>query len=361
MSLRVIGLAMLMASPAVADDITVSAKRLDTFDGVVIGGSVQGLVFQGGLELTSGASTFGGLSAIGFVGTDNRLVMVSDRGRFVSGQLLYDAAEAPAGLADVTITPIQNASGRDLPRAFARDAEALTVIERPDGKALVRVGFENLTRVADFHLVDNVPVGAAMDVTIPDWLTRTRTNQSLEAVCLAPAASPVAGSTLLLTEGVIDAVGNHAGWLLGKADKGPISYRAGEGTDPTDCAFLPDGDLLVLERGVSMLAFTARLVRVKAADVRPGTPIAGEVLFSGAGGDLDNMEGLAVHRRLRARRASRWCRTTISTTGNGACCSSSRSRRDGPQRHHGVHQQPVGREQEERRQELHAEVATRER
>jgi hypothetical protein len=295
MRLRAFVLAILLASPAVADDITVSATQIDTFDGVAAGGNVQGLVFKGGLELNSTAATFGGLSAIGFVGGEGRLVMVSDRGRFVSGRLLYGAGEVPQGLADVTIMPIQNASGRDLPRAFARDAEALAIIERPDGKAIARVGFENLTRVADFRLVDGVPTGAAMDVAIPDWLSGTRTNQSLEAVCVAPAASPVAGSTLLVTEGVIDTDGNHSGWLLGKSDKGPVAYRSGEGTDPTDCAFLPNGDLLVLERGVSMLVFTARLARVKAADVKPGAVMTGEVLFEGAGGDLDNMEGLAVH------------------------------------------------------------------
>lgn len=285
----------LAATGCLADEATVNAARLDRFDGVPVGGTIQHLVFAGGLVMQSATDTFGGLSAIGFVGTEGRLVMVSDRGNFVSGRLLYDASEAPLALAGVRIEPIQNTKGRDLPRAFARDAEALTVVERPDGHSVVRVGFENLTRVADFALADGVPGGPAMDVTIPDWLTNTRTNQSLEAVCLAPPSSPVAGSTLLLTEGVIDNDGNHSGYLLGKADKGPLSYRSGAGTDPTDCAFLPNGDLLVLERGVSLLSFAMRLVRIPAVAVGPGAVMQGDVLFSGVGGDLDNMEGLAVH------------------------------------------------------------------
>jgi len=32
------------------------------------------------------------------------------------------------------------------------------------------VGFENLTRVADFDLVNGIPAGAAHEVLIPDWL-----------------------------------------------------------------------------------------------------------------------------------------------------------------------------------------------
>lgn len=291
------GVAVLMtAAGSTAYDATVTAVQLPRFQNVGVGERTQGLIYRGGLQLHSATDTFGGLSAIGFVGTDGRLVMVSDRGNFVSGRLIYDAAGAPLSLIGVGISAIQNSRGADLPRAFARDAEALTVIERPDNKSVVRVGFENLTRVADFHLENGVPAGPAMEVVIPDWLTATRTNESLEAVCLAPPASPVAGSTLLLTEGVIDNDGAHSGWLLGKNDKGPLSYRSGSGTDPTDCAFLPNGDLLVLERGVALVNFAARLVRVPAAAVRPGAQLDGEVLFEGTGGDLDNMEGLAVHR-----------------------------------------------------------------
>ena len=285
----------LLTNTTLAEDATVTAVQLTHFQNAAIGEATQGLIFRGGLELHSVTDTFGGLSAIGFIGTEGKLVMVSDRGNFISGQLIYDDAGAPLSLVGVGIEPIQNSKGADLPRAFARDAEALTIIERPDNKSVVRVGFENLTRVADFHLEGGVPTGRAMDVVIPDWLTATRTNESLEAVCIAPTTSPVAGSTLLLTEGVIDNDGAHVGYLLGKSDKGPMSYRSGAATDPTDCAFLPNGDLLVLERGVVLVNFAARLVRIKAADVRPGTEMTGEVLFEATGGDLDNMEGLAVH------------------------------------------------------------------
>ena len=287
--------AALMASPASADPITVNAVQITHFAGAGIGERTQGLLFRGGLELHSVTDTFGGLSGIGFIGTDNHLVMVSDRGNFVSGQLIYDDKGAPLSLIGAGINAIQNSKGADLPRAFARDAEALTVIERPGGTAVARVGFENLTRVADFQIVDGVPTGPAIEVTIPEWLTKTRTNESLEAVCVAPSSSPIAGSTLLLTEGVIDNDGAHSGWLLGKNDKGPMSYRSGDATSPTDCAFLPNGDLLVLERGVVLVNFAARLVRINAADVHPGAEMKGEVLFEMVGGDLDNMEGLAVH------------------------------------------------------------------
>jgi hypothetical protein len=293
---RVLGVAAaLLATSAWAEDATINAVQLPTFQGAGVGERVQGLTYLGGLQLSSATDTFGGLSAIGFTGTDGKLVMVSDRGNFVSGQLIYDEANRPLSLVGVQITPIQNSRGAELPSNFARDAEALTVIERPDNRSVLRVGFENLTRVADYHLENGVPTGPATEVLIPEWLADARTNDSLEAVCLAPPASPVAGSTLLLTEGVAAGDGAHAAYLLGKNDKGPLTYASGGGTNPTDCAFLPNGDLLVLERGVVLISFAARLVRIKAEDVRPGTQMSGEVLYEGTGGDLDNMEGVAVH------------------------------------------------------------------
>ncbi len=280
---------------AAADDLTITSLPITRFMSADVGQQVQGVVWRGGIEMQSQIDTFGGLSGLGFTGPNGRLVLVSDRGNFISGQLLYDEGGRPAGLIGVTIEPIQNSKGAELPRAYTRDAEALTVIERNGVPSAVRVGFENLTRVADFQLVDGVPQGAAREVNIPKFLTDTRTNETLEAVCVAPPASPIAGSTLLLTEGVIDDDGQHVGYLLGKNDKGPVSYISGSGTNPTDCAFMPNGDLLVLERGVALLAFQMRLMRVPAADVKPGAHLKGEQLLQSSGSDIDNMEGLAVH------------------------------------------------------------------
>lgn len=278
-----------------ADEETVTSVLISNFMSSGIGQRVQGVIWRGGIEMQSQTDTFGGLSGLGFTGPDGRLVMVSDRGNFVSGQLLYDEAARPMGLIGVKIEPIQNSKGTELPRAYTRDAEALAVIVRDDKPSAVRVGFENLTRVADFALVDGIPQGPAREVTIPKWLSDTRTNETLEAVCIAPATSPIAGSTLLLTEGIIDDDGQHSAYLLGQNDKGPLSYISGDGTNPTDCAFMPNGDLLVLERGIALLAFQMRLVRIPAAEVKAGAHMKGELLLHAAGGDIDNMEGLAVH------------------------------------------------------------------
>ena len=285
-----------LAAPAGAVEATVSAAQVTRFKGAGLDQKVDGLIFRGGLTLSSPDDTFGGLSSVTQTGSDQRIAFITDRGNFVSGRLAYDEDDRLFGFIGVTIEPMRNSSGEVLPRQYARDAEGMDTIWRDGAPAAVRVSFEHLTRVADFAIVDGRPGGPAREVAIPEWLTALRTNESLESVCIAPPASPIAGSTLLLTEEALDADGNHRGWLLGVNDKGPVGYANSPIVNPTDCKFLPNGDLLVLERGVSLFSFVMNLRRVPAAAVRPGNLMAGELLLSAQGGEIDNMESLMVHR-----------------------------------------------------------------
>ena len=293
----VLGLPVLLAlaSGAGAEEITVTAIPVDGFKGAAIGEAVDGAIWRGGIELQSESERFGGLSGIAMTGDGQRVAFVSDAGWFVSGQLLYDSANRLLEFIGANAEAIENSKGDALPRAFARDAEAIDTIYRDGVAAAVRVGFENLTRVADFELTDGRPGGAAREVSIPDWLTQLRTNDSLEAVCIAPDTSPVAGSTMLITEGDETPEGNIAAYMRGNRDRGSFSIVKTSGLNPTDCAFLPNGDMLLLERGTGLLGFVMQVRRIPAGEVKPGAAIAGEVILTGSGGSIDNMEGIAVH------------------------------------------------------------------
>ncbi|MBD8067027.1 esterase-like activity of phytase family protein [Devosia sp. PTR5] len=284
-----------LVQAAGAVEVTVTSGAVTQFRGVGLDQPVDGLIFRGGMTLQSQEDTFGGLSSVTPTGPDQAIAFVTDRGNFVSGQLAYDASDRLLGFIGVQIDPIQNSGGKPLPRQFARDAEGMDTIWRDGMPVAVRVSFENLTRVADFAIADGRPGGAAREIPIPQWLTDLRTNESLEATCIAPSASPIAGSTVLIAESALDAEGNHRGELLGVKDKGPIGYRNSPIVNPTDCAFLPNGDLLILERGVALFSFVMALRRVPAAEVRPGNLMQGELLLSAEGGDIDNMESLMVH------------------------------------------------------------------
>jgi hypothetical protein len=288
-------LMLALAAPAAAVDVTVTSTPITTLKDAGLDARVDGLIFRGGIAMRAQDDTFGGLSSLAITGSDQQAVFVTDRGNFVSGRLAYDDANRLFGFIGVTIESMRNSSGDILPRQYARDAEAADTIYRDGTPVGLRVAFEHLTRIADFALTDGVPGGAAREVAIPDWLSDERTNETLESVCIAPPASPIAGSTLLLAENVLDADGNHRGWFLGNRDKGPVAFANSEVVNPTDCAFLPDGDLLVLERGISLFTFRMELRRVPATEVRPGNLMRGELLLAAAGSDIDNMESVAVH------------------------------------------------------------------
>lgn len=284
----------LFASGGAAAEIEISAGPIAQFRGAEIGQPVDQLIWRGGIELISPNPDFGGLSDLAFTGFDGELVMVSDRGYFVSARLIWDESGSPLALVGAEMTEIQNSRGRDLPSAFSRDAEAAAVILRDGAHAALRVGFENLTRVADYSLVAGRPVGAAREVSIPDWLSRTRTNESLEALCIATPASPVAGSTLLITENVEADDGASAGFMLGRNDRGPFSVARTSGMSPTGCVFGPDGELYILERGIALFSFRMQVRRVDAAEIAPGAILRGDVILSASGRDIDNMEGITA-------------------------------------------------------------------
>ena len=293
----IVVLALLAGSlPARAAEVAVTATPVHSFGEVGLDGRVDGLVFRGGIAMVAQDDTFGGLSGVTPTGANQHVTFVSDRGNFVSGQLAYDDNGRLFGLIGVSVEPIRNSQGEVLPRQYARDAESVDTIYRNGAPVAVRVGFEHLTRVADFALSGGMPGGAAREIAVPDWLGELRTNASLESLCVAPPASPIAGSTLLLTEDHDDGAGNRAGWLLGQRDAGPISYAASRGLYPTDCAFLPSGDLLVLERGVSVLGFSMALRLVPAGEVLPGAVMNGRAVLTASGSAIDNMEALMVHK-----------------------------------------------------------------
>ena len=68
--------------------------------------------------------------------------------------------------------------------------------------------------------------------------------------------------------------------------------------DATDLAMLPNGDALLLERRFTLRhGIGMRLRLIPAAEIFPGARAVGTVLLEGGFTDqIDNMEGLAVHR-----------------------------------------------------------------
>ena len=123
-----------------------------------------------------------------------------------------------------------------------------------------------------------------------------RINRGFETIAVAPEDGPLAGAPVIVAERSLDAQGNMMAAILDGPLKGTFSVVRNDPYDATDGSFLPNGDLLLLERrfrlsdGVGM-----RIRRIKAEDIRPGAVVAGEVLIDAdMSHQIDNMEGLDI-------------------------------------------------------------------
>ncbi|PZO77635.1 MAG: hypothetical protein DI629_13905 [Mesorhizobium amorphae] len=281
-------------STARAESIEIRSRTIESFQ---IGRSTTrfgALEFVGGLEMTSRARTFGALSGLRFLDDGTRFVGVADTGNFFFGSVERDGEGRPTGIADFSMEPMLDARGR--PHARKREVDAEGIALRGNE---VFVSFERDHRVESFRLAPGrmaAPTGS-LPIVIPS--RELRQNQGLETLAASPPGGPLRGSLVAVAEGSIDKSGNLFAAILEGPSKGIFTVVRHQPFFVTDGAFLPDGDLLLLERSHAW-AFGAgmRLRRIPGETIRPGALVDGRVLIeTDLRYQIDNMEALDVWTR----------------------------------------------------------------
>jgi hypothetical protein len=249
------------------------------------------LEFIGGLEMVSSNRIFGSWSSIKVDPDGKRIAGVLDTGHWLTGSLVRDAQGRLSGLADVDINPMQDESGRSFEGKGRMDAEGLAL-----DKDRALVSFEGNHRV-DIYPRQGFAASAAVG-TLPILIPRDelRGNRSLETVAIAPTESALKGAAVIVSEESLDDDGNVYAAILEGPLKGRFAVSRSDDFDPTDGAFLPAGDLLLLERRFNMAdGIGMRIRRIAAAEIRPGAVATGKVLMTADFGyQIDNMEGLGA-------------------------------------------------------------------
>lgn len=272
--------------------IEIKAQAIEAFDpGDVSRVQFGPLRFRGGLALTSQHRDFGGVSALR-VGPDGaRFLAVTDRGNWLRGRIVY-RDERPIAIADAEMAPVLGADGRPLNRRGWYDTESMT----EDG-GMVYLGIERVHEIVRFDFGKDGLRARGQPVAAPPGIKSLPNNRSLECLALPPKGLPLGGTLIAISERGLDAAGNILGFLLGAAG-GAFTVKRTDDFDISDCTVTPRGDLLLLERRFSWLRGVAmRIRRVPLASVRPGAVIDGrELIFADMGYQIDNMEGVSVHR-----------------------------------------------------------------
>ena len=286
----------LWAVPSHGEDLSVSMQA-GAISHFLIGSDQTdfgALRFAGGLELAADTRHFGAVSAIRFRDAGRRFIAVTDTGFWLTGEVERDASGHPTGWTHVRMREIEGADGLPLTDKYEADAEGLAL-----GDGRVTVGFERYHRLTDYALgEDGMPGKPLRNVDFIVPANELRANRGFECLTASPAEGPLGGARVAISEKSLDKKGNIFGAVLEGNRRGIFTVVKSGVFDITDCAFLPGGDLVLLERRYSIgTGVGMQLRRISGTTISKGAVLDGEVLFSG-GMDyqIDNMEGADIWR-----------------------------------------------------------------
>ncbi len=241
------------------------------------------LTYLAGFDL-SGADGLSGLSGLHVSEDGKRLVAVSDDGRLITGALAHTSNGGMKSWTVERLAPLPGLEG-----AGKKDADAEALLRQPDGSWLVT--FERRHRIVRYPGGEHGPDGAPRVLDVPASLRLLPPNKGIEALALRPD-----GILVAFAEAMETADGQHRLYLRQGEDWTEKRYRTDPFFSPSDAASLPNGDVVVLDRGYSLAAgVRSRLIHVKSEDLLGSDIVEGTVL-----GDIeppigtDNFEGLAL-------------------------------------------------------------------
>lgn len=247
--------------------------------------------FLGGIEFESDNDLVGAISGFRFLEDRATFLAVADTGYWFKGKLERSADGMPKGMSSFQIASILDQNGNASREKWQFDAEGLAI---KDGQAFV--SFERNARI-DGYPLDNVltaSVEANVPVQIPAY--EFRRNGGLEALAVSPINSALKGAMVALSERSVDENGNLFAAIVDGPQAGVFTVKRDPPFNITDADFLPNGDLLLLERRFNIASGVGmRIRRISGSEIKKGAILDGDVLLeAGAGYQIDNMEGLSI-------------------------------------------------------------------
>lgn len=299
--------AMILMAPAPAralmdvppQDVTIRSKQIDAFR---IGRADEprfgALTFLGGLELLSGNRHMGGLSGLVVSPDGSEMIAIADNGLWLTATIEAEPSGRPLAIRDARLGAIVGPDGRPLMDRDRGDAEALTLRRNPDGTGELYVATERYHAIYAFPypLADLRARGRELDLPV-SMTSNLRHNKGMEAVAFANSG-PLAGTLIVVSERGKTFNSDLPGYLLGGPTPGTFTVLRQDSYDATDATFLDTGDMVLLERRFTLRHGIGMRVRLlPAAELKPGAMVVGRVLLeAGYSEQIDNMEGVAVHR-----------------------------------------------------------------
>lgn len=237
------------------------------------------LVRDAEVVIESPDERFGGLSGLEVLDDGRRMVAVSDRGTWVTADLIRNESHVLEAVRITGITPLLAISGERL-TGREHDAEGLAI--PADGPALV--SYEGFHRVRGYAEVG----AAALDLPEHESFPSLQTNSGLEALATDADGVPYA---IPERSGKLDRPFPVFRYRDGRWDTA-LRIRRRPPFLVTGADFGPDGRLYLLERHFQWLG--GFRTRVRSFRLGPGGFEDERTLLKTPLGELDNMEGISI-------------------------------------------------------------------
>jgi hypothetical protein len=287
------GLSLAAAAGAQLEKIEVKTRPISEFRIGSAETRFGPLEFVGGLEMVSPEADFGALSAFRFTGPGSDFVGVADTGFWFFGRVEHDADKRPSAITDFRMEQMVDSDGKVIQKKWLTDAEGLDVT---NGIAIA--GFEREHRIAQFRIKPGNMKAAFRELDFVVPRKELRQNRGFETVTHA-TEGPNRGGLVVVSEKSLDEDGNIFAAIIEGPGKGIFKVKRSGDFDITDGAFLPDGDLLLLERSFKMAdGVKMRLRRIPGEMIAKGAVVDGPILFQAdMAYQIDNMEAMDVWTR----------------------------------------------------------------
>lgn len=244
--------------------------------------TVGQLSYLGAVVIPPGPERLGGLSALSVSSDRRNITALSDSGRIFEGRLNWSSAGRLVG--------VELARGIKL---LDEDGNPVVGRARSDSESLVArigtgwlVGFERQHRIEQYATWQSVPMPFAQ----PPGLATLPTNEGLEGITQLQD-----GRFFTIAE-ASGSDGAHPAWIWQNSAWQSLKYQSSPGLKPVDLSVLPDGDILVLERGFNLFyGFRVRIARIDHHDIVAGAALAATTLAQLETPLLtENFEGMSV-------------------------------------------------------------------
>lgn len=261
----------------------VRAERVQLHAGQPDRRRIGALTFLDGIELHERGRGIGGYSALAVDGT--RITTVSD-----SGTVLAFDWPGGARLGNVRYASLADGPGNGWSK-LDRDSESLT---RDPATGAMWIGFEGANAIWRY----TPDLSRATGHVRPKAMAKWESNGGAESLLrladgrFLTIAETRADAKRGLRHGMV-----FSGDPVARATRSfAFSYRPPAGTHPVDATELPNGRILVLNRGVGLPAgFYSILTVIERGAIRPGATVRGrEIARLEAPAIHDNFEGVAA-------------------------------------------------------------------